>query len=185
MECLRLRYHAHWTSELFLSVRKITVTYSRCLWACVGVCVSLYMLHDEERETHFTGKVGTFVWSSQLQKTVWGFRLDLRVQVRTRMRLTAGLRKLELKQVCAVSPRSLSHRYVVKVSESQEIWVEVVQLEDTGQQEGGRKQNPCKQLHRVVSFQTQVSKTDSSHKTMCNIGASVWKMFHFCLLAPT
>lgn len=160
--------------------------HSHIFKASLGVCgggVSLYMLHDGERETH--GKVGSFVWSSQLQKTLWGVRLDLRVQVRTSMRLTAGLRKLELKHVCAVSPRSLSHRYAVKVSESQEIWVEVVQLEDTGQQEGSRKQNPCKQLHRVVPFQAQVSKTGSSHNTMCNIGASVCKMWHFCLLALT
>lgn len=33
----------------------------------------------------------------------------------------------------AISPGSLSDRYIVEVSESQKIWVEVVQLEDTSQ----------------------------------------------------
>lgn len=137
------------------------------------------------KRNSFHWQVRTFVWASQLQKTVWGFTLGLKVKVRTGIRLTWGLRKLELKHVCAVSPRSLSHRYVVKVSESQEIWVEVVQLQDTGQQEGSRKQNTCKQLHCVVPFQTQVSKTDNSYITMCNLIISVCRMFHFCLMAPT
>ena len=37
-----------------------------------------------------------------------------------------------------------------------------MQLEDTSQQEHGRKQDTCKQLHCVVPFQTDVTKTAKS-----------------------
>lgn len=39
----------------------------------------------------------------------------------------------------AILPGSLSDRYIVQVSESQEVRVKVVQLEDASQQERGRK----------------------------------------------
>lgn len=66
------------------------------------------------------------------------------------------------------SPGSLSDRYVVQISESQKVRVEIMQLENTSQKECGRKQNACKQLHRVVPLQTQVTKTGGSHgKHVC------------------
>lgn len=70
---------------------------------------------------------------------------------------------LESAHFFAISPGSLSDRNVVQVSENQEVWVKVVQLEDTSQQERSRKQDTRKQLHCVVSFQTQVAQTEKSY----------------------
>lgn len=53
-------------------------------------------------------------------------------------------------------------RYIIQVSGRQEIRVKIVQLENASQEERGRKQDARKQLHRVVTLQTQITEADRS-----------------------
>lgn len=78
MGCLRLRYHTDGASELFLSVRTTIVTCSLCL--CVRVCGGVIVLASQKgMQTHFTGKVRTFIVKSGLLYGPHNFK---RVRVR-------------------------------------------------------------------------------------------------------